>query len=230
MPASLNIAVLEDHDELRELTVAALKRHGHGAFGVYEAGALEELLVSQSIDLLVLDLNLPGEGGLSVASRLKAVRPGLFIIMVTARGTSEDRVAGYNHGADIYLPKPVSEQELIAAVSSLGRRLEQSRTGTSGEILTLNAAAQRLEGRAHVALGQTEVTLLKVLAQSPDQRAETYRLLEATHRGTDARAKASLEVQMVGLRKKIAAAGYELPAIRAMRNQGYQLLCQLRIE
>lgn len=225
----LSIAVLEDHDELRELTMAALRGQGHAVVGAYDAQGLEEALAERTIDLLLLDLSLPGEDGLSVARRLKAVMPGLFIIMTTARSALEDRISGYESGADLYLPKPVSQGELLAAVAGVERRIAQLRDTDQDKALRLDCTSLQLTGHATVQLSQTEATLLKVLAQAPGQRVETYRLLEATGRGADTRAKASLEVQIVNLRKKIAAAGGAAPAIRAIRNEGYQLLCPLVI-
>lgn len=228
MSAPLKIAVLEDNDDLRELTVAALQRRGHQAMGAYDAEELDELLASRAIDLLLLDLNLPGEGGLSVARRLKAATPDLFIIMTTALGRLDDRVAGYDHGADVYLCKPVSEDELLAAVASIGRRVAQ-RSGSIEAGLRLNEATLELTGVHTVVLTRTEAALLKTLAQAQDRRVETFRLLERTNRDVDAKAKASLEVQMVNLRKKIAAAGYPQPSVRAIRGEGYELLCPLRL-
>ncbi len=227
MPALLTIAVLEDNDALRELTVAALQEAGHTTFGVYDAEELNDALLTRKIDLLVLDLNLPGEDGLSVARRLKAVMPQLYIVMTTAKGAIEDRVAGYDSGADIYLPKPVSQGELLAAVAGLARRIGQQHAQET--VLQLNLRTFQLICHGTVALSNTETTILKLLAQSPDRRAETYQLLDATQREFDAKAKASLEVQIVNLRKKIARAGYDAPAIRAIRREGYQLLCPLRI-
>mgnify|MGYP002654859707 FL=1 len=228
MPAALKIAVLEDHDELRELTLAALRQQGHRVFGAYDAEELNDALTTREIDLLLLDLNLPGEDGLSVARRFKAAMPRLYIIMTTARGRTEDRITGYDTGADIYLAKPVSEGELVAAVANIARRI--ARESGDGAPLTLNLRNRQLTGTQTVPLSPSETVLLKVLIQARDQRAETWHLLEATGREVDAGAKSSLEVQMVALRKKIAVAGHGEAAIRAIRNGGYQLLCRIEME
>jgi len=227
MPAALRIAVLEDHDELRALTVAALRQQGYCVFGAYDAEELTDGLMTREIDLLLLDLNLPGEDGLSVARRFKAAMPRLYIIITTARGRIEDRITGYNTGADMYLAKPVSEGELVAAVANIARRVE--RESGAGAPLTLDLRSRQLTGTQGIHLSPTETVLLKVLIQSPDRRAETWHLLEATGREVDAGAKSSLEVQMVALRKKIAAAGHDDAAIRAIRHGGYQLLCRIEI-
>lgn len=229
MPAALRIAVLEDNDDLRTLTVEALQRRGHHALGAYDAEELDALLAGQAVDLLLLDINLPGEDGLSVARRLKSAMPELFVIMTTANSRLDDRVTGYEHGADLYLCKPVSEKELLAAVASIARRIDQRRIAHGRPGLVLDAAKATLTGTHTVALGRSEAILLRTLAQSAERKVETYRLLELTNREVDARTKASLEVQIVNLRKKIAAAGHGDPSIRAIRNEGYELLCPVTI-
>lgn len=123
MPSPLRIAVLEDHDDLRDLTMSALAGVGYEVFGAFDAEELDDLLAHRQIDLLVLDLNLPGENGLSVARRLKTASADLFIIMVTAMGALADRINGYGQGADLYLCKPVSVDELLAAVANIANRV-----------------------------------------------------------------------------------------------------------
>lgn len=219
--------MLEDHDELRDLTVAALVKAGHDAQGAYDAEELDNILVECSIDLLIVDLNLPGEQGLSVVTRLKACSPHLFIIVMTALGALHDRVKGYDHGADLYLCKPVSEQELLSAVASMAKRLAS--TQPKQYALVLHATTFKLVGEQLVLLTDTEVKLLVALSQAIDRSVPSYRLLELTGREVDARTKASLEVQIVKLRKKIAQAGYVEQSIRAIKNDGYRLMCSIQL-
>ena len=227
MHTPLKIVVLEDHDELRDLTVAALAKAGHDAQGAYDAEELDKILAERSVDLLIVDLNLPGEQGLSVVTRLKACSPHLFIIVMTALGALNDRVKGYDHGADLYLCKPVSEQELLSAVANMARRLAS--TQPKEQALVLYARTFELVGEQRVLLTDTEVKLMTSLAQAIDRTVPSYRLLELTGREVDVRTKASLEVQMVKLRKKIAQAGYKAPSIRAIKNDGYRLMCPVRL-
>jgi DNA-binding response OmpR family regulator len=227
MHTPLKIVVLEDHDELRDLTVAALAKAGHDAQGAYDAEELDTILAERSVDLLIVDLNLPGEQGLSVVTRLKACSPHLFIIVMTALGALQDRVKGYDHGADLYLCKPVSEPELLSAVANMARRLAS--TQPAEQALVLHTRTFELVGEQRALLTDTEVKLLAALAQAMDRSVPSYRLLELTGREVDARSKASLEVQMVKLRKKIAQAGYAAPSIRAIKNDGYRLMCSVRL-
>ncbi len=123
MGSGLNIIVVEDHDDLREVTVEALRGLGHEARGLACAEALDAALRAAPADLLVLDLNLPGEDGIHLARRVRSARPEIGIIMVTVREQVRSRIEGYASGADLYLTKPTSLEELEAAIGALARRL-----------------------------------------------------------------------------------------------------------
>jgi|GEM_PF-5700042 len=119
----MNIIVVEDHDALREVTVSALSDMGHKVRGIGSAEGLSGELQLCIPHIMVLDLNLPGEDGISVANRIRASYPEIGIIMVTARKNYDDRITGYKSGADIYLTKPTSLEELGAAIDALSRRI-----------------------------------------------------------------------------------------------------------
>ena len=118
MDTCLNIAVVEDHETLRLVTVEALQSQGHRVIGVESAEFLQEALGNQSLDLVVVDVNLPGEDGVSLARRLKLSHPDLGVIVVSARNRLDDKLGAYECGADLYLTKPVSVQELCAAAGA----------------------------------------------------------------------------------------------------------------
>ena len=142
MDSPLKMIVVEDHDGLREVTVSTLCALGHDACGVNCGKALDDALGVFRPDLLILDLNLPGEDGLGIARRMRTARPDIGIIMVTVREQIHDRIAGYGDGADIYLTKPTSIEELDAAIKALSRRL---RAGSPG---VLDAAVQAHASKA----------------------------------------------------------------------------------
>jgi len=227
MAASLNIIVVEDHDDLRETTVAALADMGHNARGVASAESLDDAMTGFSADLLVLDLNLPGEDGISLAKRLRAVQPHLGIIMVTARAHAKDKTAGYNSGADIYLTKPTSIEELGAAVSALGRRIRPVAAGSGG--LHLHPIALQIRGHEAVDISSLEGTLLSAFIRAPDHRLEHWQLLELAGKPLDEASKSALEVQIARLRKKLQQAGASGPAIKSIRGAGYQLCVAIDI-
>jgi DNA-binding response OmpR family regulator len=117
------IAIVEDESHLLGDLVEYLSGCGHEVEGCADGVALDAALTRGPIDILILDINLPGEGGFSIAGRLRA-KSDIGIIMLTARGLNVDRVVGLEIGADVYLVKPVELRELEAQVRSLARRLK----------------------------------------------------------------------------------------------------------
>ena len=224
----LNILVVEDNDDLRDATMDALTTQGHHVTGVDCADAIPELAGLADVDLLVLDVNLPGEDGLSIARRLRQTRPAIGIVMLTARNHSVDKSAGYASGADIYLTKPASLDELNAAIQAIARRLRPN----SGEAksLRLDVASLTLQGALDcVDLTQSEVTTLVVFASAPQQRLEHWQLIEHLGQKDVEYSKSALEVHIVRLRKKLHQADGDASKIKAIRHFGYQLLANIRL-
>ncbi len=222
MATALNVLIVEDHDRLRDILVQHLVQHGYHAVGVADAEGSQDVMSRQSFDVVVLDLNLPDEDGLSIARRLRAANPEVFIIMMTARNSPADRVAGYESGADVYISKPSSGQELLAAINSWRRRSDiQSQ---SQHEVKLNVQRRELQGAEVVTLSAVETRVLQGLAVAPGLKLEYFRLLELIEHELDAKGKASLEVCIARLRKKLTHAGFPAPAIKSIRNEGYQLV------
>jgi DNA-binding response OmpR family regulator len=241
MPASLQqpgltIVVVEDHDDLRSLTVQALTESGHLAKGLASAEELHDLHHHGSIDIFLLDLNLPGEDGLSLAKRLRKAFPLVGIIMATARSDLKDRVAGYAHGADIYLGKPFEVEELLAAVSALGRRRSAERLVAAGQFsghYLLNEKSLSIEcpkTGLRAALSASEAQLLANLARAPAQRLDVWQLVESLGLVVDSHAKGNLEVRLARLRKKLISQ-IDAPqnCLESVRPGGYQLCIALQV-
>ena len=227
MDSSLNIVVLEDHDVLREVTVEALRAMGHDARGAGCAEALDDELAGFRADLLVLDLGLPGEDGISLARRIRAAQPDMGIIMVTARHHRQDVLVGYASGADIYLTKPTSPEELGAAIRALSRRM---RPTTPDAQITLSEGTLTLKGPvAEVDLSDHECSLLIALCRASGNRLETWQMLELSGRVADDHGKRALEVQIVRLRKKLEQCGAGGPLIKSIRGSGYLLCVQIAL-
>lgn len=226
MAAGLNILVVEDHDMLREVTVALLQAHGHQARGAMCAEEVDDLPGLELPDLYVIDLNLPGEDGLSLARRLRRARPGVGVIMATARTQLADRVAGYGHGADIYLPKPVDPAELLAAVQALGQRIRQV---PQEQLLQLDVQRLRLQGPQGelVHLTPTEVQLLVALSQAAQQTLARWQVAVHLKLDTAGSQRTNLDVRLSQLRKKLREAGAPEPCLQAIRNHGYRLCVPL---
>ena len=222
MPTKINIAVVEDHDVLREMLLDALLEKGYLAQGFRDAYELDAASSKTIFELLILDLNLPGEDELSIAKRIKESYPDTFIIMITARSSEMDKIQGYEAGADIYLPKPIAISELQAAVSSLSKRI--LRYKDLGGNLILNEKNATLKGSQTVSLSKIDLDILLALLQADQQRLDFESLLNQVSSNTSNTPKATLEVQIVRLRKKMAEAGAEGVTIKALYKYGYQLV------
>lgn len=227
MDTSIKIVLVEDNDDLRDLLAREISRAGFDVQSASCAEDLDDAAAITAFDVLILDINLPGENGLEIARRYKHSNPNIYIIMLTARVGTEDKVVGYEAGADIYLSKPVASVELIAAINSVGRRL-QSQLHIDSEVV-LNVREMTLTGDAVIELNRQETSILKALSESPHGNLPYYRLLELCGEDVNATSKATLEVRIVRLRKKMAEIGVEGKPIRAIRGEGYQLLRRIKI-
>ena len=227
MATRLNIVVVEDNDDLRESIVEVLDARGHQVIGLSCAESLSDEGARTPIDLLVVDLNLPGEDGLSLARRLRHTQPALSILILTARNTVRDKVDGYEAGADMYLTKPVSIEELSAAVKSIERRFQlQHATHSVPDGLVLDSAGLKATGPGgSVELSVTEVALLSALARAPSRRLAYWQLLEVMTPGLTGANQGSLAVRMTRLRKKLNGTGFEGTTIQAVRQEGCYQLC-----
>ncbi|MBX9593598.1 MAG: response regulator transcription factor [Roseomonas sp.] len=228
--APISIVVVEDHDLLRKSIVVALGANGFHAFGVDCAEALDDECGGRAIDLAIIDVNLPGEDGLSLSRRLRAAHPGLGIVILTARSALGDRLASYESGADIFLGKPVSSQELFAVVRTLGRRVVSAHADIAPSRdearLTLDTGSRRLVGPGgEQRLSEGETLLLTALVRSRGHRLENWQLLQLL--GQEDSTKEALEVRMARLRRKLAGAGAGPQSVRAVRGVGYSLTAEI---
>jgi len=229
MLSSLKIAIVEDHADLRELFVDFLREQSHDVAGFCCADDLDDHLAGQDVDLLILDLNLPGEDGFSIARRLRSAHLGLHIIMVTARTAVEERIKGYASGADIYLSKPVTPAELAAAVGSVARR-EQEANSRHSKLMLDPVRLVLHSDQDEVALSKAEVALLKSLTEAPGRKLEYWRLMELLNLAQDDKGKSSLEVRISRLKTKMAQVGAPDPAIKSLWKEGYQLCAAVQID
>jgi DNA-binding response OmpR family regulator len=228
----MNIVVVKACHELRAETVATLSAMGHTVRGVEDAAALDRVLDKASaaspVDLLLLDLDLAGEDGLSLARRMRAARPMIGIVIVSGRTRLDDRLAGYAVGADLYLTQPVAAQELGAVLQALARRMHPTRPQAIP--LTLNPATLQLNGRQGARnVSEQECTLLAAFADAAGGRLATAQIAELTGKTPQTFSKYALEVQIVRLRKKLAAVGATAPSIKALRGSGYQICVSLAV-
>lgn len=228
MAANLNIVVIEDNNDLRTLLCNGLKTDGHLVTGLSSAEELEDQAGIDHADAFLIDINLPGEDGLSVAKRIRKAHPLVGIIILSARMSQDDKLIGYESGADMYLTKPVEMTELRAAFRSFARRRQATMQHVTAQTLTLNKL--ELKGSAgSIKLSIQEATVLTAMARAPAGKLETWQIAELLELEVDEAFKSSLAVRMVRLRKKLIDAGAEGIAIEAIRQFGYQLVTQIEI-
>lgn len=159
----MTVMVVEDHDALRHATLKILQQAGFEAVGVSCAEDLDDQHEARLYDGYVIDLNLPGEDGLSLAMRLHKAHPRANIVMTTARTHLNDRIKGYEAGATIYMPKPVDPEELVAALRSLMTRSKLADHIANG--LQIDPRQQLLAGTTgRCKLAASEVRVLMALA------------------------------------------------------------------
>lgn len=224
---SLCIVVAEDHDALREITVEVLRRQGHRAVGITCAEEMDDAVGSMPIDLLIADFHLPGEDGMSLIRRFRAAQPLAGIIMVTASTQVDLKVLAYNNGVDIYLPKPLATEELLAAVHSISRRLASQSKATAAadhSAFRYDPTQRWVSGPlGRTELSDSESLILASLARAPGQRLELQQLQVLLHLNAKAFNKSAFEVRIVRLRKKLIGVGAEPSCLRSIRMVGYQL-------
>lgn len=224
------IAIVEDDEEIARLTAELLEREGYEVATFRDGAELDRLAARRRLDLVLLDLMLPGEDGLSICRRLHSAPVRLPVIMITARGDDIDRILGLEIGADDYLPKPFNPRELVARVRAVLRRTRLAhrpspvsgrRYGFAG--WTLNAGSRELrdpDGRA-VELTGGEYDLLIALLDHPQRVLTRDQLLDWT-RGRDAAPyDRTIDVQLSRLRRKLGDDPRKAAIIRTVRGGGY---------
>jgi DNA-binding response OmpR family regulator len=222
--APIKIAVVEDHEALRDELVGFLGAEAFAVQGLPDGPALSDYLQHDQPHVLVLDLNLPFEDGISICRRVRGAFPEIRIVMLTGRGRGADRTEGYEAGADVYLTKPTRPAEMLAVIRNLYQRYrkspdEQARWSLEGTRLALVSSHGRL-----IRLTAGEASLLwalaiagQVLDHEPLMALLGYDGLE------DKVGRSRLEVLISRLRTKLRADESTGLDIRALRGRGYQL-------
>jgi two-component system phosphate regulon response regulator OmpR len=211
--AKSKILVVDDDLRLRDLLKRYLSEQGFGVQVAQDAATMDKLLARERFDLIVLDLMMPGEDGLSVCRRLRGAKEAIPIIMLTAKGDDVDRIVGLEMGADDYLPKPFNPRELVARIHAVLRRrtappppgapaLEEGQMSFGQVTVDLATRALTREGST-VSLTTGEFALLKVLLANPRVPLSRDKLMELA-RGREYEVfDRAIDVQISRLRKLI---------------------------
>ena len=226
---ALHIMVVEDNDSLREATVDFLVQQGHQVLGVVCAEDVDDTPTRDLPDLYLIDINLPGEDGFNLAKRIRKSQPKTGIVLLTARSQLNDRLTGWDCGADNYLIKPVEQAELLACVNNLGRRLKTT-TSAPQRTLVLDRQTLSLSGpQGRVPLTFAETQLLAALCRAAGQKLERWQAMQLVDNKDKGLLPANLEMRISALRKKLTACGAPKDAILTLRNFGYSLSCDIEL-
>ncbi len=227
---SAHLLIVDDDREIRDLLGRFLTRHGYRVTTARDGREMRKALADWRIDLIVLDLMLPGEDGLSLCRRLRA-DSSIPIIMLTAMGEETDRIVGLEMGADDYLPKPFNPRELLARIKSVLRRADATPAAVSSPGRTilrfagwkLDLARRRLESAEGlvVDLSAGEFGLLVAFAEHPQRVLNRDQLLDLTRGRAAAPFDRSVDIQVSRLRRKIEPDPNKPDLIKTVRGGGY---------
>lgn len=230
-----HILIVDDDAEIRSLLKTYLEKHGLRASTAEDGVAMRNVLQQANIDLIVLDLMMPGEDGLSLCRKLRADSSGqsqIPIIMLTALSEETDRIVGLEMGADDYLAKPFSPRELLARINSVLRRARampdtDTQTASKGLLkfagLTLDTVARHLISTDDVVvpLSGGEYRLLRVFLDRPNRILSRDQLLELVSGKEAVPYDRSIDVQVGRLRKRLGDDSREPRLIKTVRSAGY---------
>ena len=239
MESSPHILIVDDDRDIRSLLAEYLDANGCQTVTAADGAAMRNVLASARVDLIVLDLTLPGEDGLTLCRNLRA-HSSLPVVMLTARGSALDRILGLEMGADDYLPNPFEPRELLARIRSVLRRTQAlppnleapaaERLGFAGWTLDLTARHLVNPQGVVVALSGAEFRLLKVFLEHPNRVLNRDQLLNLTQ-GRDADPfDRSIDLMISRLRQKLGEDARSPRILKTVRNEGYVLAAGVTAE
>jgi DNA-binding response OmpR family regulator len=221
----MRILVIEDEAQLARHITRALIRNGHDAAAERDGAEGLRAALENPPDLIVLDLNLPSLDGFGVLAQLRTAQLPSRVLILTARGEVENRVKGLKAGADDYLAKPFSMEELIARIEALGRRAAAPTAADFLEIgdLRLDLHRRRVtRGGRPITLSPREFDVLQVLMQEPGRTFSRTELCERVWQRDHEYDSRTVEIFIARLRKKVDEEANE-PLIQTIRAVGYRI-------
>lgn len=219
------IYCVEDDDSIRELMAYALRASGYGVMGLADAGALWQAMRREKPELVLLDIMLPDEDGISILKKLRSApaTADIPVIMATAKGTEFDKVIGLDLGADDYLAKPFGMMEMVSRVKAVLRRANHTSVCPvlSYKTIELNEASHRVsvDGKT-IDLTVKEYELLRLFLKNPGVAFTRENLLSSIWESEFQGETRTVDVHIASLRTKLGAAG---EAIKTVRGVGYRL-------
>jgi two-component system phosphate regulon response regulator OmpR len=230
-----HIVVVDDEPEVRELVRDYLIRQGFAVSAAESGTEMRDILKERPAHLVILDLRMPGEDGLSIARQLRSQGP-IGIIMLTASAETVDRVVGLEMGADDYIAKPFDPRELLARVRSVLRRMKmqapaQDVDGVMGREIRMGRCVFNLDtGKLYSMAGEDlpltamEFDLLKAFAERPNRILTRDQLLDLAHNREMEAFDRSIDIRIMRLRRKLEENPEKPKVLKTIRGQGYMFI------
>ncbi|HAR50537.1 MAG TPA: DNA-binding response regulator, partial [Roseovarius nubinhibens] len=218
-----------DDERIRELLRKFLMRHGFLVSAARDAAHARRVLAGLEFDLIVMDVMMPGEDGVSLTRDLRATL-ATPILLLTAKGETSDRIAGLEAGADDYLAKPFEPRELLLRINAILRRMpEPEPDAVLPKILNLGAArydierSELLRGEELIRLTATETQLMRIFTDNLRQPVSRAKLVEDLGRDKGQAQERAVDVQITRLRRKIETDPKQPRYLQTVRGEGYML-------
>ncbi|EDQ06514.1 Transcriptional regulatory protein OmpR [Sulfitobacter indolifex] len=224
-----HLLVVDDDERIRSLLRKFLMRHGFLVSTARDAAHARRVLAGLEFDLIVLDVMMPGEDGMELTRSLRETLQ-TPILLLTAKGETDNRIEGLEAGADDYLPKPFEPKELLLRINAILRRMpDTSAADTAPKVLSLGVIRYDMErgemwqGDELVRLTATEVHLMKIFSAQPGVALSRAKLVEELGRDRGQAQERAVDVQITRLRRKIESDPKQPQYLQTVRGAGYML-------
>ncbi len=225
-----HLLIVDDDERIRGLLQKFLIRNGFLVSSARDAAHADRILSGLDFDMIVLDVMMPGEDGVSYCKRLRADREDMPILLLTAKGETQDRIAGLEAGADDYLPKPFEPKELLLRINSILRRVPVHEPADAlPKVLSLGALRYDIEkgtmwnGETPVRLTATEAQLMRIFSTCPGEPLSRAKLVEDLGRDGGQAQERAVDVQITRLRRKLEVDPKQPRYLQTVRGAGYML-------
>ncbi|EEX16813.1 protein PetR [Citreicella sp. SE45] len=225
-----HILIVDDDERIRGLLQKFLIRHGFLVSAARDAAHARRLLEGLEFDMIVLDVMMPGEDGVSLTRAIRERGSRTPIMLLTARGETEDRIKGLEAGADDYLAKPFEPKELLLRINAILRRVPDTRAEEAApKLLTLGPIRYDIErgemwrGEELVRLTATESQLMRIFSAKPGEALSRTKLVEELGRDKGQAQERAVDVQITRLRRKIESDPKQPRYLQTVRGAGYML-------
>lgn len=224
-----HLLVVDDDERIRTLLQKFLMRNGFLVTAARDAAHARRILSGLDFDLIVMDVMMPGEDGISFTKALRETN-AVPILLLTAKGDTDNRIEGLEAGADDYLPKPFEPKELLLRINAILRRVpETQEDDTAPKVLTLGPIRYDMErgelwqGEDLVRLTATEVQLMRIFSASCNEPISRAKLVEELGRDRGQAQERAVDVQITRLRRKLESDPKQPRYLQTVRGAGYML-------